>query len=180
MQTLLNNLIQLQSVATVNYFKEIFNEGPIKMLTCIGTGIIGMISTYFTPIHTVILVVLLLIIADAVLGARVALSKGGKIETRKLWSTVKKFAYACMIISFGYMIDLEILRSFDAHLVEFFAGMISGVELWSMIENLQTLDPSGPWKIFSKFIKTKGEKYLEITIDKEDLPKIKQLCKKIK
>lgn len=50
----------------------------------------------------------------------------------------------------------------------------------SMIENLQAIDPTGPWKIFSKFIRSKGEKYLDITIEKDDLPKIKKLVKKIK
>ena len=75
---------------------------------------------------------------------------------------------------------MDILKSFDAHLVEFFAGAIAGVELWSIIENLSTLYPDGPWKILNKFIKSKGEKYLDITIDKEDLPKVKQLVKKIK
>ena len=49
-----------------------------------------------------------------------------------------------------------------------------------MIENLQAIDPTGPWKIFSKFIRSKGEKYLDITIEKDDLPKIKKLVKKIK
>ena len=50
----------------------------------------------------------------------------------------------------------------------------------ALIESLQSLDPTGPWKVFSKFIKSKGEKYLDITIDKEDLPKVKKMIKKIK
>ena len=49
-----------------------------------------------------------------------------------------------------------------------------------MIESLQSLDPTGPWKVFSKFIKSKGEKYLDITIDKDDLPKVEKMIKKIK
>ena len=85
-----------------------------------------------------------------------------------------------MAISCAHIMNTYIVVSVDLHLVELFAGMIGGVELWSIVENLQTLDPSGPWKIFSKVIKTKGEKYLDITIDKNDLPKIKKLCKKIK
>ena len=54
------------------------------------------------------------------------------------------------------------------------------MELWSAIENLNEIDPTGPWRILSKFIKSKGERYLDITIDKEDLPKIKKLVKKMK
>ena len=111
-----------------------------------------------------------------ILGIRVSLSNGEKIQSRKFWSTVKKLCFSSLMISCGHLVDEYILTSIDAHLVEGFAG----VELWSMVENLQTLDPTGPWKIFSKFIKRKGEKYLDITIDKEDLPKIKKLVKKIK
>lgn len=77
-------------------------------------------------------------------------------------------------------IDANILVSIDANLVEFFAGLIAGVELWSVIENLATLYPDGPWKLLNKFIRKKGEKYLDITIDREDLPKIRKLVKKIK
>lgn len=76
--------------------------------------------------------------------------------------------------------DTEVITSINMHLVEAFSGTVCGVELWSMIESLQTLDPTGPWKIFSKFIKSKGEKYLDITIDKDDLPKVEKMIKKVK
>lgn len=85
-----------------------------------------------------------------------------------------------MVIACCHLIDTEIITSLDLHMVEVFSGIVCGVELWSIIENLQALDPTGPWKIFSKVIRSKGEKYLDITIDKEDLPKIKKLVKKIK
>ena len=70
--------------------------------------------------------------------------------------------------------DTEIVKSIDMHLVEAFSGIVCGVELWSMIENLQAIDPTGPWKIFSKFIRSKGEKYLDITIEKKDFTKDKR------
>lgn len=76
--------------------------------------------------------------------------------------------------------DTEVITSINMHLVEAFSGIVCGVELWSMIESLQSLDPTGPWKVFSKFIKSKGEKYLDITIDKDDLPKVEKMIKKVK
>ena len=91
-----------------------------------------------------------------------------------------KFFYCFAIIVFADLIDTHILVSFNAHLVEISAGIVAGVELWSAIENLNEIDPTGPWRILSKFIKSKGERYLDITIDKEDLPKIKKLVKKMK
>lgn len=173
-------IIKASSVSTVNYFKELINDGPIKFFTCISTTLASAMSTFFLPIWLPIVAVGILIIIDMILGIRVSLNNGEKIQSRKFWSTVKKLCFSSLMISCGHLVNEYILISVDAHLVEGFAGLVAGVELWSMVENLQTLDPTGPWKIFSKFIKRKGEKYLDITIDKEDLPKIKKLVKKIK
>lgn len=181
MLTKLNNiLLTAQSVATVNYFKELINDGPTKFFTCLLTGAVGWLSSFFTPIWSVILVVCFFIVLDAIFGTKVSMSYGFKFESRRLWSTLKKFGYCSMVIACCHLIDTEIITSLDLHMVEVFSGIVCGVELWSIIENLQALDPTGPWKIFSKVIRSKGEKYLDITIDKEDLPKIKKLVKKIK
>lgn len=177
----LNNIIlNAQSVATVNYFKELINDGPSKFITCLLTGAAGWISTFFAPIWSVIVVVCVFIFLDAVLGTKVSMQYGNKFESRRLWSTLKKFGNCAMIISCCHLMDTEIIKSIDMHLVEIFSGIVCGVELWSMIENLQAIDPNGPWRIFSKFIRSKGEKYLDITIEKKDLPKIKKMVKKIK
>lgn len=173
-------LVKASSVATVNYFKEILNDGPIKFFACIGTTLTSALSTFFLPIWVPVIAVGVLIIIDMILGIKVSLSKGDKIQSRRFGSTIKKLCLSSLMICCGHLVDEYIISSIDLHLVEGFAGLVAGVELWSMVENLQTLDPTGPWKIFSKFIKKKGEKYLDITIDKEDLPKIKKLVKKIK
>lgn len=180
LQRLNNIILTAQSVATVNYFKELVNDGPIKFVACLLSGAMGWLSTFFAPIWTVIVVVCVFILIDAILGTKVSITRGGKFESRRLWSTLKKFGNCAMIISCCHLMDTEIVKSIDIHLVEGFSGIVCGVELWSMIENLQAIDPTGPWKIFSKFIRSKGEKYLDITIEKADLPKIKKLVKKIK
>lgn len=179
-RTIVNIINQASSVATMNYFKEIFNEGPEKMLTCVMTAVVSSLSTFLLPIWTTVIAVCVLILIDMILGTRVSINKGEPFQSRKLGSTLKKFGWSSMAISCAHIMDMYIITSFDAHLVELFAGMIGGVELWSILENLQTSDPTGPWKIFSKVLKTKGERYLDITIEKEDLPKIKKLVKKIK
>lgn len=180
LRTINNIIIQSQSVATANYFKELFTDGPIKFFTCVGTTILGAMSSFFLPIWITILSVNVLTIIDMILGIRVSILNGIKPQSRKLWSTIKKLGWSTMIISCAHLTDTFIIPSINTHLVEAFAGMIAGVELWSIVENLHTLDPTGPWRIFEKFIKSKGEKYLDITIDKKDLPKVKTLVKKIK
>lgn len=175
-----DTVVKASSVSTMNYFRELVNDGPVKFLTCVGTALSSALSTFFLPIWVTILAVCIIITVDMVLGIAVSIRNGEKPQSRKAWSTIKKFIWSIVAISCAHLVDTYIFVSFNAHLVEAFAGMIGGVELWSIMENLQTLDPTGPWKIFRKFIKRKGEKYLDITIDKEDLPKIKKLVKKIK
>ena len=48
--------------------------------------------------------------------------------------------------------------------------IIALTELWSIIENLNTLNPDGPWKALGKFLKKKGEEYIgtEININDDD------------
>lgn len=169
-----------QGVATMNYFKEIFGEGPVKSITCLLTAIGSWLTGTIAPIDVVLLILLLLIVVDAILGCSVSIKAGLKCESRRFWKTLRKFLWCSAIVWFANEIDVEILTSFNAHLVEFFAGAIAGVELWSILENLTALYPNGPWKVLKKIIKSKGEKYLDITVDREDLPKIKELVKKIK
>lgn len=169
-----------QGVSTMNYFKDMIDDGPTKFIMCVLTAIMSWLSGSFAPLWITLLILLLLILSDAFLGCKVSRKSNNKCESRRLWKTLRKFGWCGAIVWFANRIDMDILKSFDAHLVEFFAGAIAGVELWSIIENLSTLYPDGPWKILNKFIKSKGEKYLDITIDREDLPKVKQLVKKIK
>lgn len=178
--TINNILLNSQCIIIMNYFRELFNGGPIKFIACLLSGIVGWFSSYFAPIWSIILVTCFFILIDTVLGTKVSLSNGGKLESRKLRKTINKLGNAILIITCCHLMDVEILTSINAHLVEAFSGIVCGVELWSMIESLQSLDPTGPWKVFSKFIKSKGEKYLDITIDKEDLPKVEKLIKKVK
>lgn len=43
--------------------------------------------------------------------------------------------------------------------------IVTLTELWSILENLNTLNPQGPWRALGKFLKKKGEDYTGIEID---------------
>ena len=46
------------------------------------------------------------------------------------------------------------------------ATVIIGLtEFWSILENLNTLNPNGPWRSLGKFLKKKGEEYIGTEID---------------
>jgi hypothetical protein len=44
------------------------------------------------------------------------------------------------------------------------ALLISLTELWSILENMNTLNPYGPWKAISTFLRKKGNDYLGVDI----------------
>ena len=44
-------------------------------------------------------------------------------------------------------------------------AIITLTEMWSIIENLNTIDPNGPWRILGKFLTKKGEDYTGIELD---------------
>ena len=44
-------------------------------------------------------------------------------------------------------------------------AIITLTELWSIIENLNTIDPNGPWKFLGKKIKKKGEDYVGVELE---------------
>ena len=49
------------------------------------------------------------------------------------------------------------------------ATIIIGLtELWSILENLNTLNPHGPWKALGKFLRKKGEDYIGTEIELND------------
>lgn len=43
--------------------------------------------------------------------------------------------------------------------------IVTLTELWSILENLNTLNPDGPWKALSRFLKKKGEDYTGIELE---------------
>ena len=46
--------------------------------------------------------------------------------------------------------------------------IIGLTELWSILENLNTLNPNGPWRALGAFLKKKGEDYIGTEIELEN------------
>jgi hypothetical protein len=44
-------------------------------------------------------------------------------------------------------------------------AIIALTEFWSVIENLNTIDPKGPWRVLGKFLRKKGEDYTGIELN---------------
>lgn len=149
---------------TMSIFKNMFSSVD-KSIASVLTGLIS----FFAPIQIPITAVGILIILDAIYGYKVSKKYGHtKIESRKAWKTIWKVRDAAVAITSASIIDRLVVASIDLHAVEILAGMIALVEFWSLLESFSDLYPQWKiWSILQKVIKKKGEKYLDISLDKE-------------
>ena len=138
-----------------------------KFLTGVGSAIVG----FFSPIVYLLLICFVATVVDMIYGIKVALKKNTKIESSKTWSgTLTKVKAELVLIGIAHGLEWAVL---DQHGVFVLTGGITFIitltELWSILENLNTLDPKGPWRALGKFLKKKGEDYtgIEINLDNE-------------
>ena len=105
----LNEILLIsQGVSTMNYFKDVINDGPIKAFTCLSAAFISWLLGTFTPLWTILFIIFLLILTDMILGCKVSLINNSKLESRKFWKTLRKFCWCCAIIWFSHEIDKDI------------------------------------------------------------------------
>jgi phage-related holin len=102
-----------------------------------------------------------------IFGMKVARRFKKKIESGKNWrGTIRKIIDEFTIILIAHGIEWAVL---DQSGVFVLTGGVTAIvtltELWSIIENLNTIDPKGPWQILGKFLKKKGEDYTGIELD---------------
>lgn len=130
---------------------------------------IAGITSIFAPVYVPILALVALMGLDAIYGYKVSRKYGHKkIESRKAWKTLWKMRDAIVAVCGAHVMDEFIITSINLHGVEFVAGAIAMVEFWSLCEAMYELHPT--WKVFGvlkKVLKAKGEKYLEVDLDKE-------------
>jgi hypothetical protein len=75
------------------------------------------------------------------------------------------------IISLARLLESSVFGADDISILTGGTTIIIGLtELWSILENLNTLNPKGPWKALGKFLRKKGEDYIgtEIELDNVD------------
>lgn len=138
--------------------------------SAIGAAIIGVCSAvigFLTPIKWLLCVCFATTVIDMIYGFKVARKQNKKIESGKNWTgTISKLWHEFVIIAIAHGIEWAILDETGVFLLTGgVTAIIALTEFWSIIENLNTLDPNGPWRIIGKFLKKKGEDYTGIEID---------------
>lgn len=127
----------------------------------------AILTAYFTPIVGLLLVCFLCSAIDMCYGIKVAKKLKKKITSRKNWKgTLTKIKDEFVLILLTHLVEFTI---FGATATCVLSGgvtiIIALTEIWSILENLNTINPDGPWKSLGKFLKKKGEKYIGFEID---------------
>lgn len=144
-----------------------------KMLIAASSAIIG----FYSPIAALLAACFAFTTIDMFYGIKVACKQKRKIESHRNWKgTLTKLADEFVILSLARLLEWAVMGDSNFSLLTGGATVIiSLTELWSILENLNTLNPYGPWKALGKFLKKKGEDYIgtEIELDDDDTNNIK-------
>ena len=142
-----------------------------SVLTKVWITFCAFLTGFFVPVQFCILFVFCMILLDMYYGIKASIKLKRKIESSISWNgTIRKmrdtFLLLCSIRGIEYFLIDAIVTT--KVLTCGTALLISLTELWSVLENLNTIDPTGPWKLVSKFLRTKGEEYTGIDISGND------------
>lgn len=133
--------------------------------TIIATG--ALLTAYFTPIIGLLITCFATSFVDMIYGIQVAKMQHSKITSSKTrrgtWNKMKaEFA----IIALARLLEFTVVGTTGVFVLTGGATVIITLtELWSILENLNTLYPNGPWRSLSKYLKKKGEAYTGINLD---------------
>lgn len=133
-------------------------------------GIGSIIAAFLTPIQYLLMICFAATIVDMVCGFRVARKFKQEIESGKNWSgTLRKLIDEFTILCLAHGLEWSVMDESGVFVLTGGATIIITLtEMWSILENLNTVDPNGPWKMLGKFLKKKGEDYTGIELDNNE------------
>lgn len=136
--------------------------------TMIATG--AMLTAYFTPIIGLLITCFTTSFVDMLYGIQVAKMQNSKITSNKTRSgTWNKIKAEFAIIALARLLEFTVIGTTGVFVLTGGATVIITLtELWSILENLNTLYPNGPWRSLGKYLKKKGEAYTGINLDFEN------------
>ena len=147
---------------------ESMTQGTFVGKLLISTG--AVLTAYFTPILGLLLTCFSTTIVDMLYGFKLAHKQHKKITSdRNRKGTLTKLRDEFAIICLARMIEFTVIGTSGVFILTGGATVIIALtEIWSILETLNTLNPNGPWRSLSKFLKKKGEDYTGIDLDTND------------
>lgn len=137
-----------------------------KLLISLG----AVLTAYFTPILGLILTCFTTTIVDMLYGFKLAHKQHKKITSDKnRKGTLAKMRDEFIIVCLARLVEFTVIGTSGVFVLTGGVTVIIALtEIWSILETLNTLNPDGPWKSLSKFLKKKGEDYTGIDLDTND------------
>ena len=131
----------------------------------------ALLTAYVVPIVGLLVACFAFTTVDMIYGIKVAKKLGQKITSKKNWrGTLQKIKDEFTILLLAHLLEYTVLN--DGVPLVLTGGatvIICLTEMWSILENLNTLDPNGPWKSIGVFLRKKGDEYTGMNInDKND------------
>ena len=147
---------------------ESMTQGTFVGKLLISTG--AVLTAYFTPILGLLLTCFSTTIVDMLYGFKLAHKQHKKITSdRNRKGTLTKLRDEFAIICLARMIEFTVIGTSGVFILTGGATVIIALtEIWTILETLNTLNPNGPWRSLSKFLKKKGEDYTGIDLDIND------------
>jgi hypothetical protein len=130
----------------------------------------SFLAAFYSPIAMLLAVCFVFTVVDMFYGIKVSCKFKRKIESHKNWKgTITKILDEFTIISLARLLEYAVLGSDGVFVLTGGSTVIIALtELWSILENLNTLDPKGPWRTLGRFLKKKGENYIGDKIEIND------------
>lgn len=147
-------------------------------------GVITMafLSSFFVPLVPVVLTCFGVSLIDLYYGLKVG-KMNKRIESRRAWEgTLRKGKDILVILTAARGVELYVLCGIaGTALVGGFATIVALTEMWSVLENLNTLNPKGPWRLLGRFMKKKGQDITGLDLNelKNEPTERKKVAKKI-
>lgn len=158
-------------LSSIGKMFEGFSMGTWYGKAAIAAG--SLITAFYSPIVALLVTCFAFTVVDMYYGIKIAYKNKQKIESHKNWKgTIIKLLDEFTILSLSHLLEWSVLGEQGVFILTGGATVIIGLtELWSILENLNTLNPKGPWKALGTFLKKKGEDYIgtEIKLDDEHI-----------
>lgn len=110
----------------------------------ISGAVLGLLSL-FAPIKAIVICALVFVAVDFILGvlaSREESRRAGKqwyFSSQEAWRTVRKSCFVVLTIVMAWLLEICVLDFANLHLTRVAAGIICGVEMWSLLENISEL-----------------------------------------
>lgn len=134
-------------------------------------GVSALLTAYIVPVVGLLVACFAFTIIDMIYGIKVAKKLGQKITSKKSWrGTLQKIKDEFTILLLAHLLEYTVLNNgIPLVLTGGATVIICLTEMWSILENLNTLDPNGPWKSIGVFLRKKSDEYTGMnTNDKND------------